>query len=138
MPTLDDFLMPADMDLDDPQFGDFLKEEFIELMTPMVMEWNISLEVAVPIETGQIILDSARSNSVSGAAAEAEGYINDLATVKDFFLAEIEASKRVLELDGYDVKVDIRASDSPRTGPRSPEQHEPHRCHHDIQNTEDH
>jgi len=108
----DGFLLPADMDPDDPAFADFLKNEFVELMTPSIQEYTIEVIVAVPIETGQAILDSARSIGTEHAVEEAQGYIDDLATTQTFFLDEIAASQRVLESSGYAVALNIRSSDS--------------------------
>lgn len=107
-------MMPDDMDPDDPSFKEFFTKDFVELMTPSVTEYNITVEVAVPLEVGQAILDSARSESVSHAQEEAKGFIDDLASVQTFFVDELAATKRVLEIDGYDVKLTIRKGDSPR------------------------
>ncbi len=99
---------------EDEEFGKFYKEEFVQLLAHVTHEWNISLQVSVPLEVGQTILDSARSISIEHATKEAQGYIDDLATVADFFIDEINAAKRVLQLDGFDVSVRIRKADSPR------------------------
>lgn len=105
-------MLPEDMHPDDPTFGNFFKGDFIELMTPVVKHYVIELEVAVPIEIGQSILDSARTNGVEHAQEEAGVWISDLSTVADFFKDEIQASIRVLELDGYDAKVTVREVDA--------------------------
>lgn len=115
--TPNDIRIPEGMDPSDEEFGEFFKNEFIALLTPSINEWNITLKVAVPLETGQTVLDSARSISVEHAKRDAEGYISDLATVPDFFIDEINAAKRILELDGFDVTVRIRKADSPRPSP---------------------
>ena len=110
----EDMRMPEGLDPDDAEFGRFFKEEFVEMMTPLVLEYNVTLHVAVPLETGQSVLDGARSVGVEHASSEAQEYIDDLATVESFFQDEINAAIRVLELDGYEVKLSIRKSDSPR------------------------
>ena len=105
--------MPADINPDDPQFGEFFKDTFVDLMKPRIFDWYLHVEVAFPLESGQTVLDSARSASIEDAKQEAQETIDDLDSLQDFFLSEIEAVKRLIEFDGYDVKVEVRAGDSP-------------------------
>ena len=105
---------PEYLDSEDPQYGEFYKETFVKLMEPVVFEANISFEVSVPLDIGEQILNQARGGEIEEATADAQDYIKDLATVRDFCLEEIEAIKRVLALDGYEVKLTIGVPDSPR------------------------
>lgn len=102
-----------DDELENPQFGRFLKDTFINLMTPRIVEMNVAFEIATPIDTGQQILNEARED-VEVATKDAETYINDLTGFQDFTRSEIEAIGRLYEIDGFEVKTVIRVSDSPR------------------------
>jgi len=108
-------MLPADVNPDDPRFKDFFQETFIELMRPRIFNVNIAVEVAVPMEVGQSIIDRARNpEDIELAMEDAEDYISDLDTFQNFVLDEINATQRVIELDGYDVQFTVALQDTPK------------------------